>query len=37
MQYAPVLSAGYFCGAGLVSILCIGLVFISKAVLQTPF
>lgn len=36
-QYAPVLSAGYFCGAGLISIFCIGMVFLSKAVLQTPF
>jgi hypothetical protein len=36
-QYAPVLSAGYFCGVGLVSIFCIGMVFLSKAVLQTPF
>jgi hypothetical protein len=37
LQYAPVLGAGYFCGAGLVSVLSIGLVFLSKAVLQTPF
>jgi hypothetical protein len=37
LQYASVLSAGYFCGAGLVSVLCVGLVFVSKAVLQTPF
>jgi hypothetical protein len=37
LQYAPVLSAGYFCGVGLVSIFCIGMVFLSKAVLQTPF
>ena len=36
-QIAPVLSAGYFCGAGLVSILSVGLVFLSKAVLQTAF
>lgn len=37
MQYVPVLSAGYFCGAGLISILCIGMVFLSKAVFQSPF
>jgi hypothetical protein len=37
LQYAPVLSAGYFCGVGLVTIFCIGMVFLSKAVLQTPF
>ena len=37
LQYGPVLCAGYFCGAGLISILCIGFVFLSKAVLQTAF
>ncbi len=36
-QIAPVLCAGYFCGAGLVSIFSVGLVFLSKAVLQTAF
>ncbi|NQZ68506.1 MAG: hypothetical protein HRT89_10605 [Lentisphaeria bacterium] len=30
-QYAPVLSAGYFCGAGLVAMLCIGFVFLAKS------
>jgi RsiW-degrading membrane proteinase PrsW (M82 family) len=37
LQYAAVLSAGYFCGAGLISVFSLGIVFVSKAVFQSPF
>ncbi len=36
-QYAPVLSAGFFCGAGLVTMFCIGVMFLSKAVIKMPY
>jgi len=36
-QYAPVVSAGYFCGAGLVTMFCIGIMFLSKAIFKLPF
>lgn len=36
-QYAPVLLAGYSCGMGLISMVCIALVLIMKAVSQLPF
>ena len=36
-QYAPVLSAGFFCGAGLVTMFCIGVMFLSKSVIKLPY
>ena len=36
-QYAPVLLAGFMCGMGLVSMLALGVVFLSKAVYQDAF
>lgn len=33
----PVLSAGFFCGAGLISVFCIGVMFLSKSVFKMPF
>jgi len=36
-QYAPVLSAGYFCGAGLTTMLCIGIMFLSKSIIKLPY
>ena len=36
-QYAPVLVAGFACGVGLVSMLALGCVLISKAVFQLPY
>ena len=33
----PVVSAGFACGMGLVATLCIGITFLSKAVIQLPF
>lgn len=36
-QYAPVLSAGFFCGAGLVTMFCIGVMFLAKAVIKLPY
>ncbi len=36
-QYALVLTAGYMCGMGLTATLCIGITFLSKAVIQLPF
>jgi uncharacterized oligopeptide transporter (OPT) family protein len=36
-QYVPVVAAGFMCGQGLVTTLCIGITFLSKAVIQMPF
>jgi hypothetical protein len=36
-QYAPVLMAGFGCGMGLISMLALGFVLISKSVFQLPF
>jgi hypothetical protein len=36
-QYVPVLSAGYFCGAGLITIFSIGVMFLSKSVFKVPY
>lgn len=36
-QYAPVLVAGFACGMGLISMLALGFVLISKAVFQLPY
>jgi hypothetical protein len=36
-QYAPVLSAGYFCGAGLVTMFAIGVMFLAKAIFKTQY
>ena len=36
-QYIPVVSAGFFCGQGLITILGVGITFLSKAVIQLPF
>jgi len=36
-QYIPVVTAGFMCGMGLIATLCIGVTFLSKAVIQLPF
>ncbi|OPZ23298.1 MAG: hypothetical protein BWZ02_03263 [Lentisphaerae bacterium ADurb.BinA184] len=36
-QYVPVVASGFACGAGLVTVLGIGITFMSKAVVQLPF
>lgn len=36
-KYAPVVSAGFFCGSGLITMLCIGVKFLSKSVLKMPY
>ncbi|NQT89239.1 hypothetical protein HQ560_20900, partial [bacterium] len=36
-QYIPVVTAGFLCGMGLVTTLCIGITFLSKSVIQLPF
>jgi len=36
-QYVPVVAAGFACGMGLVTVLGIGITFMSKAVIQLPF
>ncbi len=36
-RYIPVVSAGFFCGAGLISVFCIGIMFLSKSVFKMPF
>ena len=36
-QYIPVVAAGFACGMGLVTTLGIGVMFMSKAVIQLPF
>jgi len=36
-QYVPVLSAGFACGMGLITVFSIGIMFLAKAVFQLPF
>lgn len=36
-EYVPVLSAGFFCGGGLITMFCIGLVFLSKSSNPLPY
>jgi len=36
-QYIPVISAGFFCGMGLITVFCIGIMFLSKSVFKMPF
>ena len=36
-QYIPVVAAGFACGQGLITTLCVGITFLSKAVIQMPF
>ena len=36
-QYAPVLMAGFGCGMGLISMLALGFVLVSKSVFQLPY
>jgi len=36
-QYVPVVAAGFFCGQGLVTVFSVGINFLSKAVIKTPF
>lgn len=36
-QYIPVVAAGFFCGQGLVTTVCVGITFLSKAAIQMPF
>jgi hypothetical protein len=36
-QYTPVIAAGFGCGMGLVSMVCIGIAFLAKSVFKLPF
>jgi hypothetical protein len=36
-QYIPVVAAGFSCGMGLITVACVGITFLSKAVIQLPF
>ncbi len=36
-QYVPVMSAGFACGMGLITVFSIGIMFLAKAVFQLPF
>jgi hypothetical protein len=36
-RWAPVLTAGFFCGSGLITIFCIGVMFLSKSVFRMPY
>lgn len=36
-QYAAVISAGFFCGAGLIATFCIGVNFLTQSVFKMPF
>ncbi|MBA3708781.1 MAG: OPT/YSL family transporter, partial [Planctomycetes bacterium] len=36
-EYVPVLSAGFFCGAGLITMFCIGVVFLMKSSNHLPY
>lgn len=36
-QYAPVISAGFFCGMGLITVLGVGVNFLAKSVIKIPF
>jgi len=36
-QYVPVVAAGFSCGMGLITMLCVGVTFLAKAVIQLPY
>ena len=36
-QYVPVVAAGFTCGMGLISMLCAGITFLAKSVIQLPY
>jgi len=36
-QYIPVVAAGFSCGMGLITMLSVGIIFLSKSVIQLPF
>jgi hypothetical protein len=36
-QYVPVVAAGFSCGMGLISVLCVGVTFLAKAVVHLPY
>jgi hypothetical protein len=36
-QYIPVVAAGFSCGTGLITMLTVGFVFLSKSIIKTPF
>ncbi len=36
-QYAPVVAAGFTCGMGLITVFCVGITFLAKAVIQLPY
>ena len=36
-QYIPVVAAGFACGQGLITTVCVGITFLNKAVIQLPF
>ena len=36
-QYAPVVLAGFTCGMGLITVFCVGITFLAKAVIQLPY
>jgi hypothetical protein len=36
-QYVPVVAAGFTCGMGLIAMLCAGITFLAKAVIQLPY
>lgn len=36
-RYIPVVSAGFGCGMGLITVFCIGIMFLSKSVFKMPF
>lgn len=36
-QYIPVVAAGFSCGMGLITVLCVGVTFLAKAVIQLPY
>jgi hypothetical protein len=37
LQYVPVVAAGFSCGVGLITVLCVGVTFLAKAVIQLPY
>jgi hypothetical protein len=36
-QYVPVVAAGFSCGMGLITVLCVGVTFLAKAVISLPY
>ena len=36
-QYIPVVAAGFSCGMGLITVFCVGITFLAKAVIQLPY